>query len=98
MSNHPSDNTTGRLLRRALAGLLTLALMLGLLPASVFTAHAASWADPYVQTLVDWGVMRGDIGGNMAPDRSITRAEFVTMMNRAYGYTKLGGQDRKSVV
>ena len=91
MSNHPSDNTKGRLLRRALAGLLTLALMLGLLPASVFTAHAASWADPYVQTLVDWGVMRGDIGGNMAPDRSITRAEFVTMMNRAYGYTKLGG-------
>lgn len=91
MSNHPSDNTKGRLLRRALAGLLTLALMLGLLPASAFTAHAASWADPYVQTLVDWGVMRGDIGGNMAPDRSITRAEFVTMMNRAYGYTKLGG-------
>ena len=91
MSNHPSDNTKGRLLRRALAGILTLALMLGLLPASAFTAHAASWADPYVQTLVDWGVMRGDIGGNMAPDRSITRAEFVTMMNRAYGYTKLGG-------
>ena len=91
MSNHPSDNTKRRLLRRALAGILTLALMLGLLPASAFTAHAASWADPYVQTLVDWGVMRGDIGGNMAPDRSITRAEFVTMMNRAYGYTKLGG-------
>lgn len=91
MSNHPSENTKGRLLRRALAGILTLALMLGLLPASVFTAHAASWADSYVQTLVDWGVMRGDIGGNMAPDRSITRAEFVTMMNRAYGYKKLGG-------
>ena len=91
MSNHSSENTKGRLLRRALAGVLTLALMLGLLPASVFTAHAASWADSYVQTLVDWGVMRGDIGGNMAPNRSITRAEFVTMMNRAYGYKKLGG-------
>lgn len=91
MSKHPSDNTKRNLLRRGLAGILFLALILGLLPSTIVTAHAASWADPYVQTLVDWGVMRGDIGGNMAPDRSITRAEFVTMMNRAYGYTKLGG-------
>ena len=83
MSNHPSDNTKGRLLRRALAGLLTLALMLGLLPASVFTAHAASWADPYVQTLVDWGVMRGSNTGDLNPDRVLTRAEFVTMAVKA---------------
>jgi len=91
MSKHPSDNTKRNLLRRGLAGILALALILGLLPAAATTAHAASWADSYIQTLVDWGVMRGDVGGNMAPDRSITRAEFVTMMNRAYGYTKLGG-------
>ncbi len=90
MSKHPSNDTKRNLLRRGLAGVLTLALLLSLLPGTLVTAHAASWADPYVETLVEWGVMRGDVGGNMAPDRSITRAEFVTMMNRAYGYTKLG--------
>ncbi len=92
MSKQPSNTTKQRLLRRGLAGILSLALILGLLPSTLFTsAGAASWATPYVNTLVDWGVMRGDIGGNMAPDRSITRAEFVAMMNRAYGYSKLGG-------
>ena len=91
MSKHPSDNTKHNLLRRGLAGILTLALMLGLLPAAVAPAQAALWATPYVETLTEWGVMRGDISGNMAPERSITRAEFVTMMNRAYGYTKTAG-------
>ncbi len=91
MSKHPSHNTKRDLLRRGLAGILTLALLLGLLPAAAAPAHAASWADPYIQTLVDWGVMRGDVNGNMAPGRNITRAEFVTLINRAYGYTKLGG-------
>ena len=90
MSKHPSNNTKRNLLRRGLAGILTLALVLGLLPAAVVPAQA-HWADPYVNTLVEWGVMRGDVSGNMAPERSITRAEFVTMMNRAYGYTKTAG-------
>ena len=47
MSNHPSDNTKGRLLRRALAGILTLALMLGLLPASAFTAGRIPMSRPW---------------------------------------------------
>ena len=38
MSKHPSDNTKHNLLRRGLAGILTLALMLGLLPAAVAPA------------------------------------------------------------
>lgn len=91
MSKHPSTTIKSRLLRRGLAGILSLALLLSLIPSSILTAGAAGWEDQYIQTLVDWGVMRGDIGGNMAPTRSITRAEFVTMMNRAYGYKKMGG-------
>lgn len=91
MSNHPSNTIKSRLLRRGLAGILSLALLLSLIPSTVLTARAAGWEDQYIQTLVDWGVMRGDVGGNMAPTRSITRAEFVTMMNRAYGYKQLGG-------
>lgn len=91
MSKHPSDTIKSRLLRRGLAGILSLALLLSLIPSTVLAARAAGWEDQYIQTLVDWGVMRGDIGGNMAPKRSITRAEFVTMMNRAYGYKTMGG-------
>ena len=93
MSKHPSDNIKRNLLRRGLAALLSLALMAGLIPGTAVTAYAASahWAAPYAQKLVDWGIMRGDVSGNLRLSSSITRAEFVTMMNRAYGYTKLGG-------
>lgn len=94
MSNHQTNTSVWNRLRRGLAGLLALALLLGLLPGTVVSAYAASanssWAMPYAQKLVDWGVMRGDISGNLRLGDSITRAEFVTMMNRAYGYTKMG--------
>ena len=75
-----------------MAGLLCLALTLGLLPSGlVLPARAAHWADAYGQKLVEWGVMRGDISGNLNLDRAITRAELVTMINRAYGYTRKAG-------
>lgn len=66
---------------RLVAGVLCLALVLGLLPAAglVQPAEAAYWADPYGQQLVEWGVMRGDISGNLNLANPITRAEFVTM-------------------
>ena len=34
--------------------------------------------------------MRGDSSGNLHEDRPITRAEFVTLVNRAFGYTETG--------
>ena len=92
MSNQRTHGSS-RGLRRLLSGVLCLALLLGLMPASVTTAQAASqsWAMPYMEQLVEWGVMRGDVGGNLAPERNITRAEFVTLVNRAYGYTRMAG-------
>lgn len=53
-------------------------------------ARAASWMDPYLDQVVEWGVMRGDTSGNLNPDRRITRAEFVTMINRAFGHKEAG--------
>lgn len=88
MSN---ERTHGAMLRRLISGVLCLALMLGLLPAGLITPAGAHWADSYAQQLVDWGIMRGDISGNLNLGNAITRAEFVTMMNRAYGYTNRGG-------
>ena len=92
MSNQRTHGSS-RGLRRLLCGVLSLVLLLSLLPVSALPAQAAgqSWAMPYMEQLVDWGVMRGDVGGNLAPERNITRAEFVTLINRAYGYTRMAG-------
>lgn len=87
-----SKHRTHGAIRRLISGLLCLALTLGLLPSGiVLPARAASWADPYGEKLVEWGVMRGDISGNLNLDRPITRAELVTMINRAYGYSRKAG-------
>lgn len=56
----------------------------------VMPAQAASWMDPYLEQAVEWGIMRGDAAGNLNPDRQITRAEFVTMVNRAFGHEEVG--------
>ncbi len=51
--------------------------------AADITGH---WAEPYMRKLVNYQVMRGDQRGNLNPDTPITRAEFVSMTNRAFGY------------
>lgn len=87
-----SKQRTHGAIRRLMAGLLCLALTLGLLPSGLtLPARAAHWADPYGEKLVEWGVMRGDISGNLNLGRPITRAELVTMINRAYGYSRKAG-------
>ncbi len=78
--------------RRAASLLLALCLALCLLPATLAAPDAAP--DDAVRTsldkLVEWDVMRGDTDGSLHPDRSLTRAEFVALVNRAYGYTRMG--------
>ena len=75
---------------RLLSGVLCLALMLGLMPVTgvVQTAEAAHWADPYGEQLVEWGVIRSSPDLRMGD--TITRAEFVAMCNRAFGFSRLG--------
>ena len=80
-----------RLPRQLTAFFLALVMLFGLLPVITPTAQAASWAQEYLDTLSDWNVMRGDIQGNLNPERNITRAEFVALINRAYGYDNLNG-------
>ncbi len=76
-----------RSVKRVASALLALVLLLGMAPASLPTARAASWMDEYIEKVVEWGVMRGDVSGNLNAEGLITRAEFVTMVNRAFGYT-----------
>ncbi len=77
--------------KRLLALLLCTVMVLAAIPeAPTQRAAAADWAQPYVDKLVDWDVVKGYGDGSMGTNRAVTRAEFVAMMNRAYGYTDMG--------
>lgn len=76
---------------RAFRGLtlaLALCLFLSILPPVPLRAASAS-ALSAMEQLDQWGVLKGYPGGSMQPDRPVTRAEFVAMMNRAYGFTDM---------
>lgn len=76
-------------LRRFAALVLALCMMIALLPAVTFDARA-DFSDAAIDKLLNWGVIGGYPDGALHPERSLTRAEFVAMVNRAYGYTELG--------
>ena len=91
-----NEKRSGKLCRlwfSCLALAITVLLAVQLAP----RAQAASWMDPYLDKVVAWDVMRGDIAGNLNPNNQITRAEFVSMVNRAYGYTQKGPTPFKDV-
>ena len=74
------------------SAVLTLVLLLGMIPASVIEIASASQTeestdDYYIKKVVEWGIMRGDLQGNLHVDNLVARADFVTMVNRAFGYT-----------
>ncbi len=72
------------------AALFLAVLLCGLTLSVSRPAQAADWMEPYLEQVVEWGVMKGDSSGNLNADREITRAEFVTLVNRAFGYTETG--------
>lgn len=84
---------------RWLSGLMAAVMLFTYLavPIPAQSTASAHWADPSLTKLRDWGVMRGDQNGSMEPDRNITRSEFVSMVNRAFGYKKLGKQPFKDI-
>lgn len=90
-TNKRGRRTMGAAFARRLMSLVLAAVMLwSLLPGLTPAAEAAEWMEPYLEKLVEWGVMRGSSSGDLNPDRVLTRAEFVTMINRAFGYTERG--------
>lgn len=68
--------------------IICMSAFFGLVEASAATDE--HWASQYLDNLVDLGIMRGDENGELNPDRNITRAEFVALMNRAFGYKETG--------
>ena len=51
----------------------------------------AAYLDPYIERVTQLGLMRGDIDGNLMLESDFSRAEFVTIVNRAFGYDEMGG-------
>ncbi|MBQ9459604.1 MAG: S-layer homology domain-containing protein [Oscillospiraceae bacterium] len=84
-----NNSTQTRLPRRLASLLLAACLCLSLLP--VFPTEArADYSDPAMEKLYAWGIIQGYPDGQLHPERQLSRAEFVAMTNRAYGYNKVG--------
>lgn len=79
----------GKSLKRALALLLALMICSAAIP-TVFAAELSDlnghWAKDYIQSFVEKGLISGYDDGTFRPDRQITRAEFIYIVNRAYGF------------
>ena len=80
----------GRFGQYGLCLLLLLAALAAFWAASV-RSQAADYTDPYMQRMVSLGLMSGDENGDLRPNDPITRAEFVTIINRAFGYHRTAG-------
>ena len=70
-----------------------LAILLALNPISAFAAEpmediSGHWAEEQIQDFVDNGYIKGYPDGSFKPDNNITRAEFMTIANNAFGYTE----------
>lgn len=77
---------TKKLIKRTMAMILCAVLLLGAVPLDIMPqASAASWADPYMNRLKQYGVM---VGGR--PNDKITRAEMAAVLNRAFGFRRTG--------
>ncbi|QIB68794.1 hypothetical protein Ami103574_05430 [Aminipila butyrica] len=75
--------------KKILSFALVATLVFAATPVTVGAAqndHTGHWAASAVKVCEDYGILEG-VAGNYNPDVIITRAEFCTMVNRAFHYT-----------
>nr|WP_145162954.1 S-layer homology domain-containing protein [Paenibacillus terrae] len=83
-------------MKKGLLGTLTGLLGLGMTLGAVSPAFAAQpakdinghWAEKQLQEWVNQGTLKGFEDGTVRPNQSITRAEFIALVNRIFGYTE----------
>lgn len=69
--------------------MMSVVMVLGMLPVTPAGAvDQDHWAAPYLEKMEEWGVMRESQLAK--PDQALTRADFMAVVNRAYGYTEKG--------
>lgn len=82
---------------RKLTGILAGIVGAGMLFGSLGTAAAQSaltkdyeghWAQQTIQSWLDSGLLKGFGDGSVKPNQTITRAEFMTLINRSYHFTE----------
>ncbi|WP_433944274.1 S-layer homology domain-containing protein [Paenibacillus sp. SN-8-1] len=82
----------GKKTRSTVTGVLGLSLALSSLGvASAGTAtgkdYAGHWAEKQIQSWVDNGNLHGFQDGSVKPNQTITRAEFIALINRAFAFS-----------
>ena len=83
-------------LRTAAVFLLLCAMACTLIWALPAQVHA-DYTEPYMKRIEELGLLQGDADGDLRPGDPITRAEFVTIINRAFGYRSAGGHPFRDV-
>lgn len=77
--------------------LLVTVMILGLLPTAAFAASfkdvEGHWAQQQIETWLQKGLAGGYPDGTFRPNQPVTRAEFVTFVNRAFGIKAAGGEE-----
>lgn len=79
--------------RRILPALLAAILLLCATPISpsalAYSDAAASWAAPVIDKAADYGLMNGYPDGSFGVGKELTRAEFVTVLCRMFGWASV---------
>jgi hypothetical protein len=85
-------NLRGRTVRKAVALLTALAMMFSLAVAGAtnvqLTDIQGHWAEEEINKWVSLGLAKGTPEGRFNPNDEITRAEFVTFVNRVFNYVE----------
>lgn len=81
---------------RLLAGLLSMSMVFSVVSAPSVEALAATdtsghWAEASINNWINRGYISGYPDGTFRPNNAISRAEFVTIANKAFGFTSSQG-------
>ena len=78
-------------LKRSLGGLLALCMLISLVPTALAADRSEledHWASESLTYFADEGWLQGYKDGTYKPDSKISRAEFITILNRVCGFTE----------
>lgn len=92
---------TRRFKNRNLSIIVTIIMIMAMFPSIAFAASATDianhWAKVQVGDWMDKGLVNGYPDGTFKPDNNITRAEFMVIVNGAFGYKEKATVDYKDV-
>jgi len=83
----------GRLKKRSILLAALFCFMAVLMPmsalaADTFTDTGSHWAKDKIESWAEKGYVSGYQDGSFKPDQNITRAEFMVIVNKAFGFTE----------